>query len=88
MNFGSDAQRMRCLSRPRNAGSREIEPSTAVTTPIADASPRAVTSGMPATARESSAITTVPPAKTIALPEVATALAMESCIAMPSRSCS
>jgi hypothetical protein len=43
---------------------------------------------MPATAREISAITTVPPAKTIALPAVATALAIESAIGMPSRSCS
>ena len=50
--------------------------------------PSALTSGMPATPSDSSAITTVPPAKTIALPEVATALAMESCIDMPARSCS
>ena len=33
-------------------------------------------------------MTTVPPANTMALPEVATALAIESCIDMPSRSCS
>ena len=30
----------------------------------------------------------VPPAKTIALPEVATAFAIESCMAIPARSCS
>ena len=88
MSLGSEAQRMRCLSRPRNAGSSEIEPSTAATTPIADAMPSAVTSGMPATASDSRAMTTVPPAKTIALPDVATALAIESVMDMPSRSCS
>ena len=47
-----------------------------------------MTRGMPATYSESSAITTVPPANTMALPEVATAFAIESFIAMPSRSCS
>ncbi len=88
MNFGNDAHRMRCLIKPRNDGSREIEPSTAMMTPIADASPRDVTKGIWATAKDSNAITTVPPAKTIELPEVATAFAMESCIGMPSRSCS
>ena len=87
-NLGSRTQWTRCLSRPRSAGSSEIAPSTAATTPTAEARPSAVTRGMPATYRESSAITTVPPANTMALPEVATALAMESFIGMPSRSCS
>ena len=88
MKAGSDAQAIRCLSRPRNAGSSVIEPNTAATTPIAEARPSALTSGMPATPRDNSAMTTVQPAKTIALPAVATALAMESCMDIPARSCS
>ena len=88
MNAGSDAQAIRCLSSPSSAGSSVIEPTTAATTPMAEARPSALTSGMPATPSESSAITTVQPAKTIALPAVETALAMESCIDIPARSCS
>ena len=86
MNAGSASQPIRWPTRPRNAGSRVIATSTAATTAIAEAIPSAVTSGMPATASESRAITTVVPAKTIALPDVATALAIESRIGMPSRS--
>ena len=87
-NAGRDAQPIRCLSRPRNAGRSVIAPNTAATTPIAEARPSALTRGMPATPRDSRAMTTVVPAKTIALPDVATALAMESCMAIPARSCS
>ncbi len=67
------------------AGSRVIAASTAVTTATADAYPSEVTSGIPATARHSRAITTVPPANTIALPEVASVRAIDSSISVPSR---
>jgi hypothetical protein len=60
-----------------------IAASTAVTTATADEYPSAVTSGMPATSSVSSAMTTVVPAKTIALPDVATASAIESSSPIP-----
>jgi hypothetical protein len=43
-----------------------------------------VTSGIPATISDTSAITTVPPAKQIAVPEVETAVASASEVALPS----
>ena len=55
-------------------------------TAIAEANPSEVTNGIPATASEASAITTVLPAKTIALPEEATARAIDSLTSMPSPS--
>ena len=58
---------------------------TAVKTATAVAYPSEETMGIPATLRESRAMTTVPPANTIALPEVATAVAIESRIGMPAR---
>ena len=53
-------------------------------TAIAAIRPIVVTSGMPATASETSAIVTVPPAKVTAPPEVATARAIDSCNSRPS----
>ncbi len=53
------------------AGSRVSAASTATTTAIAAIKPIVVTSGMPATASEASAIVTVAPAKNTAPPEVA-----------------
>ena len=78
MNAGSESQAIRWPSSPRNAGSKVIATSTAATTAIAEARPSALTSGMPATPSESRAMTTVQPANTMALPEVATAWAMDS----------
>jgi hypothetical protein len=86
MNAGSDSQAIRCPSRPRNAGSSDTATATAVTTAIAAAMPSELTSGIPATPSESRAMTTVHPAKTIALPDVATAVAIDSTMGMPSRS--
>ena len=70
----------------RIAGISVIEVTTAVRTAIAAASPSVVTRGMPATASDTSAITTVLPAKTIALPEDETARATDSRIGMPASS--
>ncbi len=86
MNAGRDSQAIRGPSRPRNAGRRETATATAATTASAEAMPSALTSGIPATPSESRAMTTVQPANTIALPDVATALAIESTMGMPSRS--
>ena len=55
-----------------------IAASTATRTTSAAESPSAVTRGIPANSSEQSAITTVPPAKTTALPEVATERAIAS----------
>ena len=57
-------------------------------TAIADANPSMLTSGMPATDSDTSAITTVPPANTMALPDDATERAIDSRTSMPSSSCS
>ena len=64
--------------RPRSAGSSVIEASTATTTTMAEAWPSTVISVMPDTASDSSAITTVMPAKATAAPEVAAAWPMAS----------
>ena len=72
----------------RITGINVIDVITAASTAIADATPSVVTSGMPATASETSAITTVLPANTIALPDDATALAIDSRISTPVASCS
>ncbi len=61
---------------------------TAVSTAIAVTKPRVDTSGMPATASDTSAITTVVPANTIALPDVATARAIDSWRPSPRPRCS
>jgi len=58
--------------------------STATTTAIAAIRPIVVTSGMFATASETSAIVTVPPAKNTAPPEVDVARAIDSSISRPS----
>ena len=71
----------------RTAGRSVIAASTAVTTAKAAAYPIEVTRGIPATTRVIRAITTVVPANTIALPEVETAAAIDSSIAMPSFRC-
>ena len=68
------------------AGSSVSAASTATTTAIPAISPSVVTSGMPATASETSAIVTVQPAKKTAPPEVAVARAIDSSSASPSRS--
>ena len=62
----------------RNAGSRVSAPRTATTTATAAIRPIVVTSGISATASETSAIVTVPPAKNTAPPEVAVARAIDS----------
>ena len=68
------------------AGSSVSAASTATTTAIAAISPSVVTSGIFATASETSAIVTVPPAKNTAPPEVAAARAIDSSIDRPSSS--
>ena len=73
-------------TRDMTAGSRVVAASTAVRTAMADEYPSEDTSGIPATASETSAITTVPPANTIALPDVASARAIDSRISSPSAS--
>jgi hypothetical protein len=73
-------------SAPSRAGSRVIAASTATTTETADEMPMLVTSGMPATESEQSAMTTVPPAKNTAPPAVAVARAVDSSISMSSLS--
>ena len=60
---------MCCPTRASTAGSRVRAASTAVTTATAAEYPSAVTRGIPATRSARSAITTVEPAKTIALPD-------------------
>ncbi len=70
-----------------SAGSSVMAARTAVATAIAAVYPRAETSGMPATASDTSATTTVHPANVTAVPAVPTARAIDSCISMPSRSC-
>ena len=67
---------MCCPTMASTAGSRVRAASTAVTTATAAEYPSAVTRGIPATRSARRAITTVDPAKTIALPEVATAIAI------------
>ena len=66
------------------AGSSVSAPSTATTTAIAAIKPIVVTSGMPATASDASAIVTVAPAKKTAPPEVAAARAIDSLMSRPS----
>ncbi len=66
------------------AGSSVKAASTATTTAIAAIRPIVVTSGIPATANETSAIVTVQPAKNTAPPEVAAARAIDSSISRPS----
>ena len=75
----------RSTPRPRTAsiaGNRVRDASTAVNTATAHAYPRDVTNGICATASARSATITVPPAKTIAPPLVATASAMDSLTAI------
>ncbi len=69
---------------PSSAGSSVSAASTAITTAIAAIRPIVVTSGIPATASDTSAIVTVLPAKNTAPPEVATARAIDSSIGNPS----
>ena len=66
------------------AGSRVNAARTATTTATAAISPIVVTSGIPATVSETSAIVTVPPANVTAPPEVATARAIDSPSSRPS----
>ena len=74
-----------CVPRiARKAGRRVSAAQTATTTAIAAIRPIVVTSGMPATASETSAIVTVLPAKNTAPPEVATDRAMDSFMGNPS----
>ena len=69
--MGTFTRRTQSPSNDRIAGNSVIEASTAMNTAIAEANPSEVTNGIPATTREASAITTVLPAKTMALPEEA-----------------
>ena len=66
-----------------SAGSRVSAASTATTTAIAAISPIVVTSGMLATASDTSAIVTVLPANATAPPDVATARASDSRTSRP-----
>ena len=75
---------MRGPSSASSAGSSVNAARTAITTEIAAISPMVVTSGIPATASETSAIVTVVPAKKTAPPEVAAARAIDSSTARPS----
>ncbi len=68
----------------RNAGKSVSAAKTATTTATAAINPIVVTSGMPATASDTSAIVTVHPAKNTAPPEVATDRAIDSRISSPS----
>ncbi len=67
----------------KNAGKSVSAAATATTTAMAAISPIVVTKGMPATASETSAIVTVPPAKKTAPPEVATDREIDSRISNP-----
>ncbi len=60
-----------------------MAPATASSTATAEARPMDVTKGMSAIVRHSRAMMTVLPAKTIALPEVATEWTMESRVSIP-----
>lgn len=80
--------RIRSPAIASTAGVRVIAMSTATATPAAAATPSAVRKGMPATERPSSAMMTVRPAKTTALPLVAVARAMDSRTPRPDLSCS
>ncbi len=84
-NAGTRSESIRSPTIDSIAGKSEIAARTAVATAKADVYPSVVTSGIPATSSVISAMTTVPPAKTIALPEVATACPIDSCTPMPSR---
>ena len=70
-------------SRPSIAGSSVMPANIAIRTTIAAVYPSAVTIGMPATSRESSAMITVEPANTTAPPAVAVARAADSVGSMP-----
>ncbi len=70
-----------------SAGSRVIAAAIAVTTVTAEANPRRVINGIPATTNDPSAITTVPPANTTAVPDRASVRATDSATSMPSVSC-
>ena len=69
---------------PSIAGSSVSAPITATTTAMAAISPIVVTIGIPATASETSAIVTVPPAKNTAPPDVAADRATDSSMSRPS----
>jgi hypothetical protein len=71
---------------PSKAGSNVSAASTDTTTATAAMNPSVVTSGIPATASETSAIVTVPPAKKTAPPDVAVARATDSGKSSPSES--
>ena len=79
---------MRGPRAPSSAGSNVVAPRTETTTAIAAVKPSLATSGMPANTSETRAITTVLPANRTAPPAVAVARAIDSCISMPSLSCS
>ena len=66
------------------AGKRVSAASTATTTATAAIKPIVVTSGIPATANDTSAIVTVQPANVTAPPEVAAARAIDSRRSRPS----
>ena len=69
----------RLPAKPRNAGTRVRATRTAIATMPAATSPMVVRKGMPTTESPASAIITVAPAKTTALPAVPTARAADSC---------
>ncbi len=87
MNAGRESQWIRWPSSASTAGRKVIAASTAVSTATAEARPSVLSSGMLATRNATRATTTVPPANTIALPEVATVLAIDSSTGMPSSRC-
>jgi hypothetical protein len=79
---------MRGPSAPSSAGSSVTAAVTATTTATAALYPIVTTNGIPEKSSDTSAITTVVPAKTTAPPAVAVARAIDSRISIPSFSCS
>ena len=84
MNDGMRADSMWSPRSESTAGRNVSAAKTAVITANAEVYPSVVTSGMPVMSSVTRATTTVPPAKQIALPAVATARAMASSNSMPS----
>ena len=74
---------MRSPSRLSRAGSRVMAAATAKKTMIAVARPIEVSTPTPVMARAAVAMTTVPPAKTTAAPEVPIALARAAALSWP-----
>jgi hypothetical protein len=88
MNEGMWRRRTLAPRSDRTAGRSVIDATTAQRTATAAEMPNEVMRGIPATASERSAITTVVPAKTTAVPEELIARAIDSWSSTPPSSCS